>query len=417
MKENIHINIEEIVRDSENLNNFDKDVLNKIFRKLDKKQTDLFKELEGNAEKQFQKSDDIEKLNNMWKIVFALIDADKQYAEWHEVIEKLPVFNERLVFEASKPDAVAFLKCRYSEIGKYTGKTYKAKVVSDDKESNVQYTLHRYYGFIEDRERLLEKTAIQYGVERPVMFSPFSRRAVSVKIEEPDKIKDGANIDFMLEENGLSRILLSGKKLVWNVKIESKDTFSEPDRVEGNEVVPFFENVYEIYKFKVTEKQFVYANTGISDTQRYENSIYVNLTEGKTVESVDYSKITLEQPTENWQETLGDFYADNFWGNKIRNKERIRTEADVKYVISSFGDRVLLKKVTLNKDEKSVKSIVTYDKDDSYHYIKDKHLRSLKHCCYLGFEQSDHWLFEDYISYILSFMNYFYPEFYWVGTI
>lgn len=81
-------------------------------------------------------------------------------------------------------------------------------------EKTVPYRLRFASLFIEAEHRLTE-TAELYHVTRPVIFSPWARRAVMVETEETDA-EETKPLDLCLEANGLAGILREGQMLYWN---------------------------------------------------------------------------------------------------------------------------------------------------------------------------------------------------------
>ena len=82
-------------------------------------------------------------------------------------------------------------------------------------EKIVPYRLRFASLFIEAEHRLRETSEL-YHVTRPVIFSPWARRAVMVETEEADASEETEPLDLCLEANGLAGILREGQMLYWN---------------------------------------------------------------------------------------------------------------------------------------------------------------------------------------------------------
>lgn len=102
---------------------------------------------------------------------------------------------------------IFFLNVSYSDFSTILQTKYKA-------EDGIEYELIPFYGYVENEDKL-ELLWRLYGFETPHPFSPWARRAVTVRFcqsfrDEPD---------LNLAENNLESILLMDKALAWNVEI------------------------------------------------------------------------------------------------------------------------------------------------------------------------------------------------------
>ena len=181
-------------------------------------------------------------------------------------------------------------------------------------------------------------------------------------------------------------------------------------------IVPLFENTYHIYEFLTQKNEYIFFESQVADIKRYGNTIYVGLSDRQNIESSRYSKLVIHSYDSTgvfFQKFL--YFFENFYYNNRFLKERIRTEADIAYVLGYFKNDIAnyLKMVRMLGNNKAIR---TYESRDAYYYGKEKALRSSS-ICYIKFSENEHWLFEDYVSYILEYMNYYYPEFYWVGVV
>lgn len=420
--------VKDIIQKSTHLSEYDKDIFIAVFEKLKLKQERLF---DGISEKVKNELFKVSCMDKNWNTTTALIDKkelqDAQKNGFEEII-KINTFKENILFEDLDNDktagqreniytaGVAFLHCRYSEITDIIKNRYRAHVTTKDEDYYVDYFFKKYYGFYE-REKLLEETAHQYSIGCPVLFSPMSRRAFIVVLDFGNyniSKSDNLKIDFQLDINGLSGMVDTEKTLIWNINIADENEIPRPRENTKKTVTALFDNTYQIYEFYTDGNEYIHIKSDIADIKRYENSVYVNLNENQDIENIRYCKIKINDYTRAYEENRKNIFQNYFKQNSIY-KERIRTEADIDYVIKSFENENIqysgLKRIPDNN-----KLTRTYEKRDLYHYPKNTRLRNSSHC-YLEFVENNYMYFEDYISYILAYMNYHYPEFYWTGVV
>lgn len=420
--------MQDILQNSKHLSEYDKEIFCAMFKRLDERQNILFQNIEKNVEKQMFR---IRNIDNNWRIITAIInksEVDEAKKNGLYEIIKISPFKQYVKFDDLEIHqnsmltkdvycaGIAFLRCAYHEVADIIDKKYIARVMGKEGEYDVEYYLRPYMAYY-DYEELLERTARQYGVERPTLFSPQSRRAVSVSVDFGDyKVSksDSLVIDFKLKENNLLDRLQIEKTLVWNVEIIDEHEIPQPKENTNKQVVPLFNNEYQIYEFSVEENEFIYIKTRIGDIKRFNNCVYINLSENQYLDDVRYWKIRINDCTKAYVDKI-DYKYWNFYKLNRIYKERIRTEADIEYVFGFFENE-LTSCLGIMRTLGENRAIRTYENRDAYRYSKNKNFRSSA-ICYVKFEKSENWLFEDYISYIFAFMNYYYPEFYWVGVV
>ncbi len=425
-------NMGDILEKMKSLSEYDKEVWESIAKNLFRNQNDMINGLKDSVRKQMA----ARTAPSTWHIVTAAIPKEElEQAQKNGMFEILDTvcFSEKMQFEDLKKidignnvflysAGISFLKCDYhSKLDFLNPQKYVAKVMINDKaEYEVEYYFERYDAYINE-ERVVERAAMQYEVDVPVIFEPISRRAVRIVVDLKDhefSKSDNAYIDFQLDQNGLLQKLLINYTLIWNVEITEKSEIPRPhensEKSVISKVVPRDSKVYKVYEFPAEDNEFYYIDSAIHDVKRFGSSIYMNLHEEETIESVRYYKVILHKVNERYLEKI-QFKFAAFFNKMYIHKSRIRTEADIDYVMKMFQNDVA-KYLGFRMARENDEAVYTYDTFDAYYYPKNKFLRS-KSICNIRFEKSDNIFFEDYISYILSFMNYYYPEFYWVGVI
>lgn len=391
-----------------------------VFEGLQKHQEDIFSKIEANIKKDFvyQEPDN-------WNIATVLIDKtdyEKFFNSGFTEIVSINTHREQMKYDELEEikgakniycAGIGFLNCRYHEVQQYVNKVYSAKVKTKDSEYQVSYRLYPT-SLLLDREEKIERTGIQYGIKVPPIYSPMSRRAVLVRAEfgscEVNR-SDQMQIDFQYEANGLDHILLPGKTLVWNVSISEKNQI--PKENTNKAIIPLFEKVCQIYEFDTGINEYIYIESSETNLKRSGDTIYLGLDESKSISDLRYWKIRLNSYSLDYLKNTNFYFINEFTSEAVY-KERIRTEADIQYIMNCFDKRYFRYKGCQNKEGR--RSIQVYDKRSSYHYPKDRHLTS-NSFCYVIIEETETIYFEDLVSYVMAYMNYFYPEFYWVGVV
>lgn len=415
--------MKKIIESNNSLSKFDKDIYLSLFSELTKEQEKLYNALNLRVEKEIM---DLNlNRNENWNIYTTLVDKDKlnEYLKvgFNPVIDidcvsEFINMKDKEINENKYMAGVAFLKCKYSDVQKYTSKTYKARIRTKLGEVIASYNLFFSNVFLE-REKILEITANQYKIDKPFIFSPFSRRAVSVCINfdgiNLDEIID-VNLDF--KNNKLDEIILVNKFLLWNVEMFDKEDIFFPTENTQKKIVALFEDDYEIYKFELNpENEFLYVDSDGAYIKRIDDEVYLAINNNTNLESLIYIKLKINKISRSIKEDE-EFIFENECNKTIQGiKTRLRTEADIEYTINQFapkGIKYLGYQVAL----KGRKSIYVYDKDNTYHYPKSGRLKSSS-IAYLKFQESNDLFFEDKISYLINFLNYKYPEFLWVGVV
>lgn len=412
-----------MIRQSRHLLEDDRELLGAVFEELSREQESILAKIQENVRLELSRQRE-----NRWDIVTALVDKeppdkirDKNY---HEIV-KIDPHKEHMVFEeldkTQDPGNVycagtGFLKCHYHEIGSYTDREYLAEITINQSRYKVPYRLYRSYVFFPEEERL-ERTAAQYQISFPFLYSPMSRRAVLVKVDLGAwevKESDRFAIDFRYRQNGLENIMIPGKTLVWNVSLLDKNQIPRPGENTSKKVNAAFPGEYKIYKFETMENEYIYVESQEAEVRRINGDIHLAVGKDRAVDDLRYWRICINPSAQEDIHKAGDCYINHFKQGALF-KERIRTEGDIRYVLNSFeGEHFVYK--SCQSQLGNQRSIVTYDRHSSYHYPKNRHLRSSSFC-YVKLEETDSIFFEDWVSYVMAYMNYFYPEFYWVGVV
>lgn len=420
--------VSKIVDKCSGLSGDERVLLKKLFEKLESNQEQVLNNIQSKVDEQ---TANIRRSPTEWKIYTMLGDNNKAELEhlnnnnFYEVIPHIDSVRPKMKLASlnayPKDDndtlkagniygGIAFLNCRYSDIGKYTeNNEYSAVVHINGKELSVSYRLNRWRGFL-DEEKIIEQTAFQYGVNVPIIYSPMSRHAVEVQVLGLD-IKDitdnpEGEIDFQFEINGLNGILQTGKTLLWNIETVNKDNIPRIRKCSDSKITALFDDVMCIYELDAKNNEYYHIRCDNQDLRRFGNTVYVNIDQENDINDIFYVKYIVHDCNISAVEVYDNRYTSNHC-----SKERVRTKGDIYNVLKCF-DKIKFGDILFSGEQDFIRN---YGKDDAYHYPKDEVLRSSS-ALYIKIHDNNDIFFEDYVSYVLSYLNYYYPEFRWVGV-
>lgn len=312
-----------------------------------------------------------------------------------------------------------FLNCSYPDMEKYLHKDYEG-------ESGVgkfTYTLRPYFGFISAENELYEATRL-YRVERPPIFSPWSRRAVTVNLRAG--FTPGAGEDLLLKKNSLEGLLLGDHILMWNVSITTRtrwdNSYASPD---GNCVNYIYEYSLPPDKnFPAHEAGFVLPE--YADLGNPLNLPLVTMKKG--------SHIVLESQSELARSfKVLDIYPPNLTDlpedcqifvnacdmDDLLAYPRPRTAADINLLLSALkqpGYEAFYQR----KEEKP--ALKRYESGQRYGADRMRGELAFsaswrKFPCRVAFTAQEERkpFLEDYAEYVLSYLSRRYPEYLWTG--
>ena len=217
------------------------------------------------------------------------------------------------------------------------------------------------------------------------------------------------------------------------------------DKIKNNQK-PFISNSYFIPNKAITQNKSIYKCNknefvlfhGINDKRI---GIGRNLEDSKeglivlydgNMNIEPYAKIGINQVDENKLNSQS-FYR-NYFEHSMLNLQRIRTRADILYVINAFNNnpydivvsfmdsslRAAEKQSGIPDENASNNIISDYDEPHKYYrrssdrLSKSIRLKGTTEVC-LYFNGKNRILTEDYARYVLSYLNERYPEFHWIG--
>ncbi len=390
----------------------ERQILEKVFAALANRQEDFFTDLEKRIDAEttahdwnkdfevavkFVKRGDTESARGLFQL-----DVGKSFILDEETLDKINLTED------------FFINAAYNEIENFCApKKYRGRLVTNDGTiKNFTYTLQRHERFV-NYEKILFEVAALYKINRPVIFSPYARKAVDIKIFELDEtdFENYQSVDFMNEK------LLRGN-LFWNVKIETADTISGKSVEEYLGADGKLIRYEYFHTFDADKKVFVLPaqhcddlNCKVDDTGKtfkfgYNSVLKVNNCE--TVKFVEVENISAETFT-------NDFPRQN-------DKLRLKTEGDVEKVLACFnatraGKMFPAKFESFNA--KNFKPLAIYRREDKYFLPPGIRLLGKvrnKPICTINFGGGASIFKIDYANYVLAYFERNYPEFNWAGV-
>lgn len=342
-----------------------------------------------------------------------------------------------------------FLDCPYEEAAALCANErandypYEGRINVPGKETSFRYRLAPYLRFIE-RERELFDMADLYGIAKPVLFSPYARRAVSIQISREDSalvdlLQDAGIAPYRFEENNLADKIKSDTVLMWN--IQRKALSLPPYHLEEGKDRSFFAPYGDcsIYRYEfsdVKDRAFIcpvrteqkHLISAVKDT---ENKRITLITKKELSEDCISMRIVgnvesfEKYRAEDWGRTL----FSNMDGERrafVFPKERLRTQGDLERVLyalqmPAYGLSCAFVKNVCPAPKKDQNIIRRYAEQFAYG-VTDVHReqqlygrrRNLPYA-YILFS-GDAAFLNDYANFVLSFLERRYPDFQWLGV-
>ncbi len=436
--------------------------INKVFDEMGKKQEHLYNELlekvrvECFSRNAYEQNKNGEKIFHQFEVVTSLVSEDTrdnlesklELLKKDNLFEIVKIFPNSETFDIGKHKNIeyagtAFLDCDYKDVRKYLDSVeqpYKAKISSQTEgDFELDYYFEKNYDFLV-AECILTEILIQNAIKYPPIYSPFSRRAVDIKLKLDGRdLPEDAKVDLCYKENNLDQVVKTNTTLVWNV-LEDTD-LKILDDAEDKNIIPFNDNVFKLCQVFIDKDEYIFVQDERSDIKRVGNNVYVLVDKDNKNIDISYKKIALKKY--NISNLDKNYIYKNDYDYKNEFKERILTKGDVAYIVGQFADiGICLDSILTSVCKKSQTIIGNYSSDykDTYKYSKDDIFRirsivddNVKECdkptdldkpiiairstLYIKFKPSGDRYFVDKVNYISSFLNYFYPEFIFVGVV
>ena len=407
--------------------------LKTIFKSLANRQEKLF----GNIKEQVMQEMSAPK-TDFQKIYTMLVDSEIKNImnenNFYEVCmdiqplksEKIKIENTEIKKGSRYSCGVVFWSKQYELLDELLAKKYSVAIKINEEIMSTKYYFEEFNDFVE-KEKEIHKLALQYGVEKPVIYNPMARRALRILVEIPCEVGRGdeVDIDFDFEKHELNDSLILDSYLVWNISEKKFDVLPPAKEGRFEEVVPLWDKKFVVYKFPLKQNsdkysEYILINNDIRAIKIIDNAVYWQLKQNDYSE-MTYKKFTLyEINTEildNLKEKSTHVYCNYYQIPVLGEIERIRTKADVERCINCFNE---LKVVCVDSDTQNKflqnKLVYTYSHRKDYYQIKDDRLKASSICRVCFEKNNNDLLFVDKISYILGYLNHRYPEYHWIGV-
>lgn len=310
----------------------------------------------------------------------------------------------------------AFFHCQYDKINQYLEKEYQGEYKdSQGNVHSVKYSLKKSDKYL-NAEEILFQTTRKLNVSTPPIYSPMARRCVEILIHCGDDLPMGGEVSFLWEENQLASVLITDSILYWNLSQIHSDELPSL-KSSDMKILPFYQNVYQLWEYTLEEDEFLWIKDENYQIKREKNKLYIGFEENGPREDVEFRKLKIHTACQNLSQIAQittPLFATGFQQHPVK-KERIVTQADLFFVVTQFqelGLRLSDVKPTFIPD----KNIMVYQKIDSYFYEKNPFPKKVT-ALYLSFEKNENDLyFTDKVSFLLDYLNHFYPEFRYVGV-
>lgn len=406
--------IDDIIQSCADLCEEDRVLLSKLFQCLSDDQEKRFSVIQENVEAELRHGS---RAADRWEVATALCPrgtAGQRGASPVLPEEDLPMAGEHMEGEALLDEqgraGFAFLDCAYDELEGYREKSYHARILVGGAWAEASYHL-RSSDLLLKREKLLIKAAEQYDLDRPAIFSPFSRRLVQVQLDRtPAAGQKIARLDLELEQNGLSNVLLTDRTLVWNVEIEEVEELPAPKRIPD----PLGPQERVVYEFGLQDGEFLCVDGGPLDLLRVRRGHErILLDRAADQGSLDVKRVTIH-PASGCLASQGPGCFRNSIDTACPDKARIRTKADLESAVRrSCPDGLRYRGHSMTARD----PIHTYSRRDAYHDGSASVMPRGNASIFLRFqpEESGDMFFVDRVSYLTAYLNRRYPEFRWVG--
>lgn len=430
MTQNIEDEIKKIIARYFPNENDERRMLEKVFVELAKHQKNFLAELKKRIDTEINPLDLNKKFEVAVKFVkrgdsesardFFKIDAGTGFIFEEDNISPLEEPLESKEKNFVLPEISFFLNASYNEIENFCApKEYTGLYVSKDGTArNFKYTLQRHERFIK-HEKILFEIAALYKINCPIIFSPYARKAVDVKINgvSVSDFKNRKVFDLLLEQNNLSGKLKIGG-LYWNVKIE------EDEMRRGGEVEEYIGadgNLIRyayFHTFNADENIFIVPVKHCDDLRLKivggERNIQIGYS--SVLKERAYKKITLF----DFEKNDAEIFTNDF--PRPNDKLRLRTEGDVEKVLACFnatraGQIFPAKFESFNN--KNFKPLEIYRREDKYFIPPETRLLGKvlnKPVCVINFGGGASIFKIDYANFVLHYLEQNYPEFNWAGV-
>jgi hypothetical protein len=286
-------------------------------------------------------------------------------------------------------------------------KDYEGQYIKDGKICTFKYYLKFDRSYVE-RQELLYRYSLYYDIINPVIYSPYSYKAVTVVY---DYGIDKYTLDFRFKENGINIVDSKDKDLFWNISISNESRTYDAK-------IPYGDETRYVFEFSKSKKgNYVLPlplnnQTQILDVNFTESGIEIT-TNHDMEEFVKLEPLVLDETSAEIKalKSMGMIFTNRINYNGIVNK-RIVSEADIEHSIAMFRSNNGIKCHISKGEGDIIKRYAVKFRPNR----NDRKLFSTISREYVFFEHENPIRFlTDYVNYVIEYLEYYYPEVEWAG--
>lgn len=301
-----------------------------------------------------------------------------------------------------------FLRCSYDEVDEICKKKYSGHSAK----GIFEYELSTQTRFI-SQEKKLFRIAELYKIETPVIFSPYARRTVDIKILNENNF-DKATADFEFEKNFGGKFI-ENHVLMWNVEVLEKKSST-------SYIAPTDDDIFHryIYQSGIDKDTFVLPTVEPRinvEVQKFtDNQISVVTSSELVDDKGELLKIFPVKSEENFP--VKEIFYNSLNTGGIFDKKRLRTAGDINYILKIFSnDEFFCEFVGVSE---KTGEILNYQKSRGHNYYLsqgEKFIRARAKMpkCLIKFSAPNIYA-TDYANFVLHFLTRTYPEYLWTGV-
>lgn len=319
---------------------------------------------------------------------------------------------------------VYFLDENYEELRRHLGDLEPEKIyegtyrLGEQENCPFRYQIRFDGKHLREAQGLLYQLARLYQMENAILWAPYLRKAISIAFVDkiPEKVKD-RDIDFCFKANNLS--VLENHELLWNLQIEQETR-------KADARIPYGENLKYKFHFekgksggwrfpvptdsRVIVYDISFTNEGINlelDQELMGFTVVEYLT-------VDWGNADILRLVQNHK-----IYSNHVDKNNL-SVRRILSKGDMEFAVRPFRNTNGIRcELTDNLDRICTRYASKYQCRQENHiwYLQSQH-KKVKGRLKFFVEDSaafDPKYIDDYINFVLLYLEYYYPEIEWIG--
>ena len=334
-----------------------------------------------------------------------MADIDEPANDFH-----LPPISEsqylyRRIFVNAEYDKLKNFQNDAAELRKYTG-----KYSTNGAEHTFTYHLVFDRTFVEKHE-LLYQYASYFDFVNPVVFSPYSYK--SFLVVYPKSLAD-ENLDFCFSKNGID-VIADNYEMYWNFMIRETEVITYDTKI------PYGDDVKYTYVFEKNRHGHyclplpIDKDVLIYDIRVNCDSVEISISSGtccfRVLEYASIDKSFFDEDVKV-RKVFCNSLDETFSG--FRNK-RIISDADIEHAIAPYRRNETWLNAEISngcEHEHIVKRYSAQFRPD----LKGKRIFKKTDTVHLKFNSKSALNFaDDYINYVLQYLEWFYPEIEWAG--